>query len=198
MERQVKSKQRVSDFGEVYTAHRQVTDMLDLIPAGATGIDTAYLEPACGNGNFIIEILKRKFALITAKDPWTYSILVLRCVASVYGVDIQHDNTLETIDRIVTSVEKAYEKVFHRLPDSVMTNTVRKIASRNIVWGNTLTGETGNGELLSFHEWNVCEDGCILSKEFTLADMIRHNGVGTHPIRRHTYHWLIPASRVTA
>lgn len=198
MERQVKSKQRVSDFGEVYTAHRQVSDMLDLIPARVTGIDTTYLEPACGNGNFIIEILRRKFALITAKDPWTYSILVLRCVASVYGVDIQHDNTLETVDRIVTSVEKAYEKVFHRLPDAVMTNAVRKIASRNIVWGNTLTGETGNGEPLSFHEWNVCKDGSILSKEYTLADMILHNGIGTHPIKRHTYRWLTSVNKETA
>ena len=198
MERQVKSKQRVSDFGEVYTAHRQVTDMLDLIPGEAVGIDTTYLEPACGNGNFIIEILKRKFALITAKDPWTYSIFMLRCVASVYGVDIQKDNTLETIERIVTTVEKVYEKAFHCLPDALVTDAVRKIASRNIVWGNTLAGETGNGKLLSFHEWNVCEDGRILSKEFTLADMIRHNGVGTHPIRRHTYRWLIPANRVTA
>ena len=134
MERQVKSKQRVSDFGEVYTAHRQVTDMLDLIPAEAAGIDTTYLEPACGNGNFIVEILKRKFALITAKGPWTYSIFMLRCVASVYGVDIQKDNTMETVERIVTTAEKVYEKVFHCLPDALVTDAVRKIASRNIIW----------------------------------------------------------------
>ena len=198
MERQVKSKQRVSDFGEVYTAHRQVTDMLDMIPAEVAGINTTYLEPACGNGNFIIEILKRKFALITAKDPWTYSILVLRCVASVYGVDIQHDNTLETVDRIATFVEKAYEKVFHRLPDELITDAVRKIASRNIVWGNTLTGETGDGNPLSFHEWDIREDGSIMSKEYALTDMIRHNGVGTQPMCRHTYRWLTSANKETA
>ena len=194
MERQVKSKQRVSDFGEVYTAHRQVTDMLDLIPAKISGIDTTYLEPACGNGNFIIEILKRKFALITAKDPWTYSIFMLRCVASVYGVDIQKDNTMETVDRIVAAAEKA----FHFLPDTLATDAVRKIALRNIVWGNTLTGETGDGDPLSFHEWDIREDGSIMSKEYALTDMIRHNGVGTQPMCRHTYRWLTSANKETA
>ena len=198
MERQVKSKQRVSDFGEVYTAHRQVTDMLDLIPAEAVGIDTTYLEPACGNGNFIIEILKRKFALITAKDPWTYSIFMLRCVASVYGVDIQKDNTMETVDRIVAATEKVYEKAFHRLPNTLVTDAVRKIALRNIVWGNTLTGETGDGDPLSFHEWDIREDGSIMSKEYALTDMIRHNGVGTQPMRRHTYRWLTSMNKETA
>lgn len=198
MERQVKSKQRVSDFGEVYTAHRQVTDMLDLIPAEAAGINTTYLEPACGNGNFIIEILKRKFALITAKDPWTYSIFMLRCVASVYGVDIQKDNTMETVERIVTTVEKVYEKVFHCLPDALVTDAVRKIASRNVIWGNTLAGETGDGDQLSFHEWDIREDGSIMSKEYTLADMIRHNGIGTQPMCGHTYRWLISVNKETA
>lgn len=198
MERQVKSKQRVSDFGEVYTAHRQVTDMLDLIPAGETGIDTTYLEPACGNGNFIVEILKRKFAMITTEDPWMYSILMLRCVSSVYGVDIQKDNTIETIDRITALSEKTYEKVFHYLPDSLVISAIQKVASRNIVWGNTLTGETGDRRLLSFHEWNICKDGRILSKGYTLADMIQHNSIGTHPIKRHTYHWLISGNKETA
>ena len=65
---QIKSRQRVSEFGEVYTAHRQVTDMLDLIQADMIGIDTTYFEPACGNGNFIVEILKRKLMLIDATD----------------------------------------------------------------------------------------------------------------------------------
>ena len=198
MERQVKSKQRVTDFGEVYTARRQVTDMLDLIPAEMTDLDTTYLEPACGNGNFIIEILKRKFALITVKDPWTYSILMLRCVASVYGVDIQKDNTLETVDRIVAAAEKAYEQKFHHLPDNLTSATVRKIASKNIIWGNTLTGETGDGKPLSFHEWDIREDGRITSEEYTLEDMIRHGGVGTHPIRKHTYRWMVPLNRDTA
>ena len=198
MERQVKSKQRVTDFGEVYTAHRQVSDMLDLIPAEATGIDTTYLEPACGNGNFIVEILRRKFSMITTKDPWAYSILMLRCVASVYGVDIQKDNTLETTDRIVLAAEKAYEQAFHHLPDKLISTAIRKIASRNIVWGNTLTGKTGSGKPLSFHEWDVRKDGTILSEEYTFEEMLHNNGVGTNPIRKHTYRWLFQEKRDTA
>ena len=198
MDRQIKSNKRVADFGEVYTAHRQVTDMLDLVPAEITDIDTTYLKPACGNGKFLVEILKRKFAMITTKDMWMYSILMLRCASSVYGVDIQKDNTLEAIDRITALSEKTYEKVFHYLPDNLVISAVRKVASRNIVWGNTLTGETGDRRLLSFHEWDICKDGRILSKEYTLADMIQHNGIGAHPIKRHTYRWLISGNKETA
>ena len=117
---------------------------------------------------------------------------------SVNGVDIQKDNTLETIERIVTTVEKVYEKAFHCLPDALVTDAVRKIAFRNIVWGNTLAGETGDGDQLSFHEWDIREDGSIMSKEYALTDMIRHNGVGTQPMCRHTYRWLTSVNKETA
>ena len=56
----IKSKQRVRDYGEVYTPEQIVRDMLDLLPHDTQAIDSTYLEPACGNGAFLIEILRRK------------------------------------------------------------------------------------------------------------------------------------------
>lgn len=195
---QIKSRQRVSEFGEVYTAHRQVTDMLDLIPADVIGIDTTYFEPACGNGNFIVEILKRKLMLIDATDSLTFSLQLLRCVASVYGVDIQQDNVCETVDRIAVVAEKAYIKAYHSAPADGVRRAVRNIALRNIVCGNTLTAANENGEELAFHEWDIRDDGIIRSKEYTLSDMLQHDGVGTTPIRTHTYRWLVNSRLKTA
>ena len=171
MNGQIKSRQRVSDFGEVYTAARQVSDMLNLIPGGAAGISTTYFEPACGNGNFIVEILKRKFSMITTRDPWLYSIQQLRCVSSVYGVDIQKDNTLETVERIVRACSKAYFDVYHCLPNSYMTAAVRNVASRNIVCGDTLTACMSDGTPLLFHEWDIREDGRVTAVEYSFAEM---------------------------
>lgn len=82
-EKLIKSKQRVKDFAEVFTPAHIVKDMCDLVPEEMwTNVETTFLEPACGTGNFLVEILERKFKL--CKD-WEDG---LRALKSVYGVDI--------------------------------------------------------------------------------------------------------------
>ena len=198
MNGQIKSRQRVSDFGEVYTAHRQVADMLDLIPAEAVEINTTYLEPACGNGNFIIEILRRKFSMIETKDPWLFSVQQLKCVSCVYGVDIQEDNVVETVERIIQIYAKVYADVFHCLPNRTMMTAVRSIASRNIVCGDMLTASMKDGSPLIFHEWDIREDGRIFSKEYVFEEMLQNDGVGKNPVRRHRFRWLLNIAAETA
>ena len=94
-EKQVKSKQRVTDHGEVFTAEREVKAMCDLVKQETERIDSRFLEPACGEGNFLAEILARKLAVVTKKygkssyDWERYSLLAL---GSIYGVDILADN----------------------------------------------------------------------------------------------------------
>lgn len=198
MNGQIKSRQRVSDFGEVYTAHRQVSDMLDLIPFDVAGISTTYFEPACGNGIFIVEILKRKFSMITTRDPWLYLIQQLKCVSSVYGVDIQKDNTLETVERIVRACSKAYTDIYHCQPNSQMIVAVRRVASRNIVCGDTLTASMSDGSPLVFHEWDIRKDGWITSVEYSFAEMLQNGGIGTTPVRKHKFRWLLNVAAETA
>ncbi len=97
-ERQVKSKKRVADFGEVFTAKREVDAMLDMLGEVPYRLSATFLDPACGDGNFLIEILSRK--LKTAfddpeSDARTLERNSLIALSSVYGVDIQHDNAKE-------------------------------------------------------------------------------------------------------
>ena len=101
MIKQVKSEERVKKFGEVYTNTREINDMLDLIPE--ITIDTTFLEPTCGNGNFVIEILKRKFDLCKKKADY------IRALKSVYAIDILEDNIAECcleMDRLKTLLVK--------------------------------------------------------------------------------------------
>ena len=94
-EKLIKSKQRVKDFAEVFTPAHIVKDMCDLVPEEMwVSIDTTFLEPACGTGNFLAEILSRKFRL--CKD-WQEG---LKALNSVYGIDIQQDNVEETKIRL--------------------------------------------------------------------------------------------------
>lgn len=94
-EKQVKSKQRVKDFAEVFTAEREVKAMCDLIPTEQWTVESTFLEPACGNGNFLVEIFARKLKLCkNEKDG-------LKALNSMVGIDIQEDNCAETRLRLL-------------------------------------------------------------------------------------------------
>lgn len=94
-EKQVKSKQRVADHGEVFTAEREVNAMLDLVKQETERIESRFLEPACGEGAFLTEILRRKLAVVKkryGKSPFDYERYAVLAVSSIYGVDILADN----------------------------------------------------------------------------------------------------------
>lgn len=104
-EKLIKSKQRVNDFGEVFTPAHIVKDMCDLVPEEMwIDIDTTFLEPACGTGNFLVEILERKFKLCKGWEDG------LRALKSVCGMDIQADNVEETKGRLFEMYIKQYPK----------------------------------------------------------------------------------------
>lgn len=92
--KQIRSKERVRDLGEVFTNEREVNAMIDLIPKKMT-IDMTFLEPACGNGNFVVEILKRKFDLCKSKKDY------IRALESVFAIDIMEDNIKECKERVL-------------------------------------------------------------------------------------------------
>jgi hypothetical protein len=106
---QIKSRARVRDLAEVYTHGREVNAMLDLVPDvfptpdSPSNVDRKFLEPACGSGNFLEEILHRKVRYVTTKRLGTgarYEHTILRCLASIYAIDINQDNVDESRERL--------------------------------------------------------------------------------------------------
>lgn len=125
-EKLIKSKQRVKDFAEVFTPQHIVKDMCDLVPQEMwTTVETTFLEPACGNGNFLAEILSRKFRL--CKD-WQDG---LKALNSVYGIDIQADNVKETKIRLFDMYIKQYPK----------SPAVSGLIAAQILENNTVCGD---------------------------------------------------------
>ena len=131
--KQVISKQRVSDHGEVFTAKREVDAMLDLVKHETDRIESRFLEPACGTGNFLAEVLDRKLAVVTSRygksqaDWERYAIIA---VSSIYGIDILPDNVNECRERLF--------KPFNKCRDEVK-RSVQYILDRNIVCGDALS-----------------------------------------------------------
>lgn len=168
MTRQVKSKQRVADHGEVFTADREVNAMLDLVKQETERVDSRFLEPACGDGNFVAEILRRKLeaAKKRAIPPKKKKLLPMEfekqsviAVASIYGVDLMMDNVLACRERLYDIWNKEYKTICKKEVSEDCREAVRFILSRNIVCGNALSlkvvDDEGNDteEPIVFSEW---------------------------------------------
>jgi hypothetical protein len=141
---QTKTKKRVQEHGEVYTNHREVNAMLDLVPCE---IDTTFLEPSCGNGAFLKEILNSKLKLCSNETEATIA------VGSVFGIDILQDNVEETISSMV-------EIVMLYFP--FLQNKALKTFQNNIVQGDFLTATNSKGESIWFLENSIHTQQMIL------------------------------------
>lgn len=144
---QIKTRQRVRDLAEVYTHEREVKAMLDLIPdmfpAGSIKIvDMKFLEPACGSGNFLEEILRRKLAGVRygkVKSAPRYEHWLLRALASIYGVDISADNVEESRVRLLEVMRSHYSNDANTVVPSVgFAAAARVIAATNIIHADFL------------------------------------------------------------
>lgn len=136
---QIKSRQRVKDLAEVFTADREVNAMLDLIPETQYRNPlSTWLEPACGNGNFLIAILSRKIAVANRPEGMPADIHALQCLSSLYGIDIAPDNVEEARSRLYALLDN------HIQPEDKegFLAHVREILNTNIVQGDFLKPDT--------------------------------------------------------
>ena len=181
MERQVKSKQRVVDHGEVFTAEREVKAMCDLVEAQCDNIDATFLEPACGDGNFLTEILERKLARVkkdAKSDSVAWEWLSIRAVASLYGVDIMQDNAEECRRRLFEKWDKTYKSVCKKNCNDETRESVKYILSKNIVCGNALTmmcvdeNQQDTENYITFAEFKTCGKMYMLKRRDYRLDVL--------------------------
>ena len=178
---QIKSKERIRNHGEVFTAEREVKAMCDLVKDETNRIDSRFLEPACGDGNFLAEILTRKLAIVRkkyAKSHLDYEKNAVLAASSIYGVDILQDNVLACRERIFGIWDKEYTSVCKRDSNNETRAAVKYIFSRNIVCGNALTlkcvDETGNDTdyPIVFSEWAFITGSQLQRCDYTFADLL--------------------------
>jgi hypothetical protein len=179
--KQVVSKQRVADHGEVFTAKREVNAMLDLVKQETERIDSRFLEPACGDGNFLAEILRRKLAVVKRKyrkSPMDFEKNAVLAATSIYGVDILQDNAQACRQRMFGIWDKEYQAVCSKEVNEDCREAVRFIFSRNIVCGNALSlkkvDEQGNdiAEPIVFSEWAFVTGNNLQRSDYTLDKLL--------------------------
>lgn len=178
MEEQVKSRQRVAERGEVFTGKREVNAMLDLVKSETERIDSRFLEPACGNGNFLTEILERKLRVVKnrySKSQLDYERYAVLAVSSVYGIDILEDNVQECCKRLFDIFDQTYTDLFKARAKEKCRETVRFILRHNIIWGDALSLKTvgENSRPIVFSEWTFpFHDSRIMRRDFRFSELI--------------------------
>ena len=174
--KQVKTKKRVTDHGEVFTSDREVNAMLDLVKQETERIDSRFLEPACGNGNFLAEVLKRKLAVVekryrTSQLEWERNSLI--AISSIYGVDILEDNTLECQERLFAIFSKIYVDSFGINAKIEFLKSIKFILKRNILWGDALdfTNPVTKKPIV-FSEWSMVNENMLKRRDYVFKFLV--------------------------
>ncbi len=177
-DKQVKSKKRVADHGEVFTSEREVNAMLDLVKHETERIESRFLEPACGTGNFLVKILRRKLTVVDSrykKNRLEWERNAVTAVSSIYGVDILTDNVQECRARLFLVLEKHYKQHFKHEVQEACKKSVRFILSRNILWGDALNLKTPDAQAapIVFSEWSPVNGSLVKRRDYTLANLLQ-------------------------
>lgn len=183
---QVKSKQRVRDHGEVFTPSHIVNDMLELVKNETERIESRFLEPACGDGNFLAEILSRKLEVVKKKyknsqiEFERYSLLA---VGSIYGVELLEDNVFACIERLYNIVNNLYSELYKEKCNSDFKKSIRVVLNRNILQGNALDLKTPDGKHpIVFSEWALANGSSIKRRDFTFEELIQKESAIKGPL----------------
>jgi hypothetical protein len=183
----VRTKKRVADHGEVLTGQREVNAMLDLVKQETERIDSRFLEPACGDGNFLTMILERKLAVVEkryGKSQLDFERYAVLAVSSVYGIDILPDNVRDCRRRLFEVLDTTYTRLFKAAVKNQCREAVRFILERNIIWADALTLNTV-GEKPShivFSEWSPVNGSMLKRRDFTFSELLRHEEAMQAPL----------------
>jgi hypothetical protein len=162
---QVRSRQRVIDHGEVFTPRWMVDAMLDLVKAESERIESRFLEPACGSGNFLIPVLERKLTTVKTrygKSEFENLHFALLALMSIYGIELLEDNTVECRANLLATFS-TYLKVSET---DTVCEAARHVLSVNIVQGDALTMQNPDGTPILFPEWAYLGKGRFQRRDF--------------------------------
>lgn len=161
----VKSKKRVADHGEVFTPSWLVTEMLKQVADETQRIDSKFLEPACGSGNFLTQVLKAKLEVanrLYSKNRFELEHFSLLGLMSVYGIELLPDNAAECR----TNLLRQFQEALAITGENTLSLAASAVLEANIVNGDALTMKTTSGQPIVFAEWGYLGRGKFNRRDF--------------------------------
>lgn len=165
---QIKSKKRTRDYGEVFTNNREINAMLDLVKDESERVDSRFLEPACGTGNFLAKILERKLKTVnrlSRKNQTNYERYAILAISSIYGIELLEDNLIECRKRLYHILVKDYESKYSKIQEDFI-NTIEYLLRTNILHGDALSLKQNNGEPIVFPQWAFINNNLVQRHDF--------------------------------
>jgi MmeI, DNA-methyltransferase domain len=168
----IKSKKRVADHGEVFTPPWMVEAMLNLVKDETERIDSRFLEPACGSGNFLVRVLQRKLAAVELKfrksdfEKRQYALLALMCI---YGIELLADNIAECRANLL----EIFANYLNLSESDELYRAASYVLSQNIVHGDALTMLAHDGQPIAFAEWGYLGKGKFQRRDFRFEALAR-------------------------
>jgi hypothetical protein len=161
--------------------------MLDLVKQETERIESRFLEPACGNGNFLTEILDRKLQVVEKRygqSQLEYERYTILAVSSIYGIDILEDNVQQCRHRLFGLFEWSYSRLFKNKAKNRCREAVRFMLERNIIWGDALTLRTvgEKPDYIVFSEWSPINGSMLKRRDFTFHGLLTHEGMKELPL----------------
>ena len=180
MDTQIKSKERVAAHGEVFTNPREVNAMLDLVKPETERLDSRFLEPACGDGNFLIEILRRKLAIcetrVKAKQytQLQYEHDAIWAISSIYGIELLADNAAACRERLLNYFTEQYQSLFKSKCKDNCIEAARYILSKNIIHGDALTYKRVDkpNEWIHISEWSFIGSDKVNRRDYEFSYLV--------------------------
>lgn len=181
----MKSRQRVIDHGEVFTPPELVNAMLDLVAHECERIESRFLEPACGDGNFVSEVLRRKLLTVDARNKvnrvkWERDAVLAVC--SVYGIDLLPDNVEICRKRLLQIVLDRYHERFRESLSNEAKKALSFILSRNIVQGDALNMRTFEDRPIVFSEWSPVNGTMLKRHDFAYDQLLNEAHIANLPL----------------
>ncbi len=170
----IKSKSRIRNHGEVFTPDFIIENMLDLVKQETERIESRFLEPACGEGNFLIKILERKLNIVERKykkNQYDYERYSLLAVSSIYGIELLEDNVQRARKRLYKYFSERYEKLYKNKINKLFLENIEFILKKNIIQGDALNLKDKNNEAIIFSEWSAISVSMIQRRDFRFQDL---------------------------
>lgn len=187
MEKHVISKERVTNHGEVYTRKREVNAMLDMVKQETERIESRFLEPACGTGNFLAEVLERKLRVVEQRykqSQLEFERNAVLAISSIYGIDILPDNVQACRKRLFKVFDGKYNQCYKTTAKNECRNSAKFILERNIIWGDALTLQTvdENPHPIIFSEWSPVNGSNLKRRDFSFHGLLQHESMRELPM----------------
>lgn len=182
-----KSKNRVVRYAEVLTPPHIVDLMLNLVDHETRRIESRFLEPACGTGNFLIEVLNRKLYVVKknyARVQLEFERYAILAVSSLYGIDLLKDNIECCRHRLFSLFNKMYTELFKEKAKAACRDAVHYLLSKNIVQGDAITMKTIEEpkQNIVFPEWSLVRINQIKRRDFAFNELIDHGYIREMPL----------------